>query len=237
MSWEPGLRTVPAGWESLALAVRRTRLCEIDSLNELFSVVDRLVGRGPEIAIDRGSDRRIPDALGHEDAGHVLPGVGVPGRAVAAVPAVGSDRARPVVAPGDDGHAEAPAAVVPEAGEEIGSCLLLRGEVVGRHQLDRGPREDALASVHALVQHHPAESEEVVDRRDEAARARFEYGRPREAAAARRVEEHGLAGGEIGLVGGREAVELRLGHAERGVLHAERREDALAEERLQRLAG
>src|SRR5712691_3002158 len=193
MSWEPGLRTVPAGWESLALAVRRTRLCEIDSLNELFSVVDRLVGRGPEIAIDRGSDRRIPDALGHEDAGDVLPGIGVPGRAVAAVPAVGSDRARQVVAPGDDGHSEAPAAVVPEAGEEVRRRFLFRGDVVGRHQLDRGPRQDALAPVHALGEHHPAESEEIVDRRDEAARARLEHGRPRETAAAGLIEEHGLA--------------------------------------------
>src|SRR6266853_1885598 len=125
--------------ESLALTLRRTRLREIDSLNELLLVVDRLVGGGPEIAIDRGGDRRIPDALGHEDSGHVLPGVGVPGRAVAAVPAVGPDR---------------------------------------------GPREDALAPVQALREHHPAEREEVVDRRDEAPRARLEHGRAREAAAA-----------------------------------------------------
>src|SRR6266446_216889 len=81
--------------ENLALSARRTRLREIDRLNELLLIVDRLVGRGPEIAIDRRSDRRFPDALGHEDAGHVLPGVGVPGRAVAAVPAVGPDGARP----------------------------------------------------------------------------------------------------------------------------------------------
>src|SRR2546426_265618 len=81
--------------ENLALTVRRTRLREIDRLNELLLIVDRLVGRGPEIAIDRRSDRRFPDALGHEDAGHVLPGVGVRGRAVAAVPAVGPDGARP----------------------------------------------------------------------------------------------------------------------------------------------
>src|SRR5712692_10998672 len=133
--------------KSLALTARRTKLCEIDRLNELFLVVYRLVGGGPEIAIDRGGDRRIPDALGHEDAGHVLPGVGVPGRAVTAVPAEGSDRARQIVAPGDDGHAEAPAAVVPETGKEIGRHFLFRGEVVGRHQLDRGPREDALAPV------------------------------------------------------------------------------------------
>src|SRR5437899_839166 len=222
--------------ESLALTLRRTRLREIDSLNELLLVVDRLVGGGPEIAIDRGGDRRIPDALGHEDSGDVLPGVGVPGRAVAAVPAVGPDRAREVVAPRDDGHAEAPAAVVPETGKEIGRRFLFRGDVVGRHQLDRGPREDALAPVHALREHHPAEREEVVDRRDDAARSRLEDGRAREAAAAGLVEEQGLAGREIGLVGGREAVELRLGDAARDVSQTEWRDDALAQEGLQRLA-
>src|SRR5437899_9769016 len=84
--------------KSLALTVRRTRLCEIDRLNELLLIVDRLVGRGPEIAIDGGRHRRIPDALGHEDSGHVLPGVSVPGRAVAAVPAEGTDRPRHIVA-------------------------------------------------------------------------------------------------------------------------------------------
>src|SRR5216684_6675309 len=162
--------------ESLALTVRRARPGEIDTLNELFLIVDSLVGGGPEIAIDRRSNRGIPHALGHEDAGHVLPGVGIPRRAIAAVPAVGSDRARQIVAPGDNGHAEAPAAVVPETGEEIGSRLLFRADVVGRHQLDRRSREDALAAVHALGEHHPAESEEVVDRRDEAARARLEHG-------------------------------------------------------------
>src|SRR5712692_3124486 len=158
--------------KSLALTVRRTKPCEIDSLNELFLVVDRLVGGGPEIAIDRRCDRRIPDALGHEDAGHVLPGVGVPRCPVTAVPAEGSGRARHIVAPRDDGHPEAPAAVVPEAGKEIGSRLLFRGDVVGRHQLDRGPREDALAPVQDLGEHHPAENEEIVDRRDESARTR-----------------------------------------------------------------
>src|SRR5258708_2628604 len=50
------------------------------------------------------------------------------------------------------------------------------------------------------------------------------------------VEERGLAGREIRLEGCREAVELSLEHAERGVLHAERREDALAQEVLQSLA-
>src|SRR6266704_3626005 len=62
-----GPRDGSAGWKASLLPVRRTRLCEIDRLNELLLVVDRLVDGGPEIAIDRGGDRRIPDALGHED--------------------------------------------------------------------------------------------------------------------------------------------------------------------------
>src|SRR6267143_1627591 len=44
--WEPGLRTVPAGCKASLLTVRRTRLCEIDSLNELLLVVDRRCRRG-----------------------------------------------------------------------------------------------------------------------------------------------------------------------------------------------
>src|SRR4029077_20384661 len=47
---------------SLALSARRTRPGEIDSLNELLLVVDRLAGGGPETAIDRGGYRRFPDA-------------------------------------------------------------------------------------------------------------------------------------------------------------------------------
>ena len=83
----------------------------------------------------------------------------------------------------------------------------------------------------ALVQHHPAEGEIVVDRRDQPAGAGLEDGRAGEAAAAGLVEDREappVCG--IGPVAGREAVELRLGHAEAGVLHAERREDALAQE-------
>src|SRR5437773_10477255 len=47
---------------SLALSARRTRPGEIDSLNELLLVVDRLVGGGPEIAID---ERGVPTFCGH----------------------------------------------------------------------------------------------------------------------------------------------------------------------------
>src|SRR5712691_5024898 len=52
------------------------------------SVVDHLVGRGPEVEIDTRRNGGIPEALGHQDRDHLLRGVRIPRRAVAAVPAV-----------------------------------------------------------------------------------------------------------------------------------------------------
>ena len=71
------------------------------------SVVDRLVGRGPEIETDRRSDTgRSPGALGHQDSDHLLLGVRIPGGAQAAVPAEPPGNRGHTVAPGDRGHAE-----------------------------------------------------------------------------------------------------------------------------------
>src|SRR6266404_2316425 len=112
--------------------VRRTRRRETDTP----SVVDRLVDRGPEIGDDVRTARRIPQALRHEDRDHVLLRIHVGGGAVAAVPAEPARDTRQIVAPGDDGQTEAPAAAVPEAGEEVRSSLLFGGDMVRRHQLD-----------------------------------------------------------------------------------------------------
>ena len=40
-----------------------------------ISVVDRLVGQGPEIEADVRWAGRRPGALGHQDGDHILPGV------------------------------------------------------------------------------------------------------------------------------------------------------------------
>ena len=103
----------------------------------------------------------------HQDGDHVLAGVRIPGRAQTAVPAVFADGRRRLGAPGDHRDAEAPAVAVEVAGDESRANLLLGHELVGRHRLDRGPRENAHAAVSALVQHHLAEDEVVVKRRDE----------------------------------------------------------------------
>src|ERR687898_245475 len=110
-----------------------------------LSVVDSLVGRCPEIECWKGTSG-VPNALGQEDADQLLRGVDVPGGAVATVPAVPSRCGRQVIAASVDGNAEPPAIAVPESGEEIsgGRRFLLRGDLVGHHELDRRARQDAL---------------------------------------------------------------------------------------------
>src|SRR6266851_5963140 len=78
--------------------------------NEGVSVVDRLVGQGPEIDVRWAGG--CPGALGHQDDDHVLSGVGIPGGAQATVPAVPARYRRDVITPGDHGDAEAPAMAV-----------------------------------------------------------------------------------------------------------------------------
>ena len=76
------------------------------------SVVDRLVGRGPEVETDIRRTGGGPGALGHQDGDHVLPGIGIPGSAHSAIPAEPSGNRCHVVAPGDHGHAKPPAVAV-----------------------------------------------------------------------------------------------------------------------------
>src|SRR6516164_8051323 len=110
------------------------------------SVVDCLVGRGPEIAGDARWHRRSPGSLGQEDRGHVFAGIRAPRGAQAAVPAVATDRRRDVLAPGDDGRAEPPPNVVEIAGKQARYGFLRRGQVIRRHRLDRGPRQETSAT-------------------------------------------------------------------------------------------
>src|SRR2546422_1331025 len=95
-----------------------------------ISVVDRLIGRGPEVQVD-GRQQREHGALGHQDRHHVLGGVGRPRGAIAAIPAEPPRHRRQVVAPGHHRHPEPPAAALPLAGEEARRRLLVRGQVIG----------------------------------------------------------------------------------------------------------
>src|SRR5437762_2719796 len=62
------------------------------------SVVDRRVGRGPEVETDIRGIGGGPGPLGHQDRDHVLPRIRVPRGAQAAVPAERSDAPRNVIA-------------------------------------------------------------------------------------------------------------------------------------------
>src|ERR1700722_2424996 len=105
------------------------------------SVVDRLVGSGPEVEEKRQLARRGP-ALGHEDHRHVLGRVVVPGGAVPAPPSVAPGRGPEVRAPGEDRHPETPAHVRIE--RPPGDRLLGRRQLVAGHQRHRRPGEHPL---------------------------------------------------------------------------------------------
>ncbi len=157
------------------------------------------------------------------------------GTAVAAVPAVTSRRRPEIRAACDHSAAQAPARTVTE--EQLGALLLRRRELVGHHQLDGRTRQDALAAVPPLVQEHALEGEIVVDRRDQAAAARFEDRRPAPAAVAGVVEEGELrAVLRIGHVVAGEPPDLVGRHLEAGVAHAERPEQVILHEGPERLA-
>ena len=79
------------------------------------SIVDRLSGERPEVAVDRRRGGRFPGARRHEDRDHLLRRIGAPGGAHAAIPAVAAGPAGQVVASRVDGHAEPPAVSLEEA--------------------------------------------------------------------------------------------------------------------------
>src|SRR5919107_3722202 len=127
--------------------------------------VELPVDGGPEVEIDSGGSGR-GEALGQQDPEHVLGGVRRPRRAQAALPPVAPGRSRSVLAR-YSGQAESPAALPQEDGDGAGLCPLLGRQVIGSHELDREPRQYALAAVLAPVQHHPAKGEVVVGSRDQ----------------------------------------------------------------------
>src|SRR5690348_279599 len=72
----------------------------------------------------------------------------------------------------DDRAAHAPAGAMAE--EDLGALLLPGRELIGHHQLDRRPREEALAFMQAVPEQHAIEGVEVIDCRNEPAAARRE---------------------------------------------------------------
>ncbi len=77
-----------------------------------------------------------------------------------------------------------------------------------------------------LVQHHQAEGEEIIDRRDQPARPGLEHGWAREPAAASFIKYDGLTGCEVRRIASWQPVNFFQRHAETRVLHAERLKDA-----------
>jgi hypothetical protein len=71
-------------------------------------VVDRLIGRGPEVEADIRWTGGSPGPLGHENDDHILSGIGIPGGAQTAIPAQTAGHRRDVVASGDHRDAEPP---------------------------------------------------------------------------------------------------------------------------------
>src|SRR6266704_1217820 len=98
------------------------------------SIVDRLIGGGPEVDEYSRSLRRFHEPLRHEDPDQVFFGIRIAGGAQAAIPAEPAHRPK-LVATGSDRNAEPPSPVVAE--EDIRSRLLRRCQLVCRHELDR----------------------------------------------------------------------------------------------------
>jgi hypothetical protein len=120
------------------------------SVNTCVLIVDRLVNRSPEIAVD-GRKKRKGRALSHEDCDKILLRIGPPGCAVPAVTSIATGICRYVVAPRDDAYAETPSTIVEIATEKSGSSFLCSGQVVRGHGFDRVPRQDAFVAELTLV--------------------------------------------------------------------------------------
>src|SRR5262249_36321466 len=91
------------------------------------SVVDGLIGRGPEVEADVRRAGGRPGRLGQEDGNQVLVRVRSSRRAQAAVPTERSDGPGHVVAPGDYRNAESPAVAVEVAAYQSRHRLLRGG--------------------------------------------------------------------------------------------------------------
>src|SRR4030095_3322938 len=105
------------------------------------SIVDQLVGRGPEVADEPRNAQLVGTTLGQEHTDHVFLWIDPPRRAEGPVPAEAPRSARKIAARGDHAHAESPAVITPVTLEERRSGFLLGRDVVHGHQLDGRPRQ------------------------------------------------------------------------------------------------
>src|SRR5258707_8768700 len=75
------------------------------------SIIDGLIGQGPEIHHRTRWLRRIHHPLGQQNSSEILGGIGIPRRAVAAIPAEPARHIAEIVTPCEDRKAHAPASV------------------------------------------------------------------------------------------------------------------------------
>lgn len=140
----------------------------------------------PEVGEDLWRLRGIHHSLREEDADHCFLRIVVGGCAEAAGPAVAAWSMEDLSSLNVHRYSETPTGIIPE--KNFGACALLRGELVGGHQLNRGAGENLFVTVLAFVEHHAAESEIVVDGGDESTCARFKRRRAKPCAVRRVVK-------------------------------------------------
>src|SRR5882757_7737895 len=75
------------------------------------SIIDGLIGQGPEIQHCTRWLRRIRHPLGQQNSGEILGGDGIPRRALAPIPAEPARHIAEIVTPGEDRETHAPASV------------------------------------------------------------------------------------------------------------------------------
>src|SRR5215467_9485296 len=125
------------------------------------------VSEGPEIGKHSRRFGRIHHALREEDADHFLGGIGVGRGAEAPVPAEAARVVKGFVPQNVHCHPQAPARMSTE--KDFAIRALPRRQMIRCHQLHGGARQNLLAAVASLVQHHARERKVVVDGRDEPA--------------------------------------------------------------------
>src|SRR5215469_7082316 len=87
-----------------------------------------------------------------------------------------------------------------------------------------------MACERAAIEHHLRKGIEVIGGRDQTCAAVLKNRRTRETAGVRTIKQLDFLGRAIVVIGGRKPLLLLLWNVERGILHAERRKDAIVQE-------